>query len=109
VFGISRVAMVEVGIVRIPAGVGTEMELRALTVAGRNGALQVRSPEGNRLLADVALAPEGCGGDFIARHRLVITETAPIVLPLDARRGGMRRSFSNVADLMTDLNADRPR
>ena len=63
--GVPRVAVIEVGVMRIPATMGAEDELKALAVTGRNGALHVGSAERNRLLAHVALSPVGSS---IERH-----------------------------------------
>src|SRR5512139_2738076 len=57
VLGVARVPVVLVGVVGVPAGVGAEVELETLPVAGGDAALQVGAAEGDGLLADAALLP----------------------------------------------------
>src|SRR5436305_5882038 len=54
VLGVGRVAVVLVGVVRVPALRRAEVELEALAVAGRDHALQIRGAELDGLLAHAA-------------------------------------------------------
>src|SRR5512137_1327121 len=60
VLGVARVPVVLVRVVGVPAGVGAEVELEALPVAGGDAALQVGAAEGDGFLADAALLPHAC-------------------------------------------------
>lgn len=72
-----RVAVVRVGQVRVPAAHAAEVERRALAVAGRHVAREVRLPEADGLAADAAHLP-------VLGHRRVVAAAARLGNPVRA-------------------------
>ena len=73
--GVAGIPVVLIRVVGVPAGIGAEVELEPLPVAGGDAALEVGAAEGDGLLADAAFLP----------HSAILARSGPpgITLPVD--------------------------